>query len=473
MPFRSLKNKIKAKDKQSVSTTLPRVAAKRPNTSTTSDIIPTKRPNTSPTSDMHYSNLETINFNDISGVLSQTDPYLAEQNWNDVDDIINQPSPKENIDLTMLDKYLNQSPIPSQEGEDIFNFINPDDNPPSPSEFNILSKYTNLEDGEDGEDGEDWRDLEKFINSDDNPSSPSEFNIITQHTNLEDDEDGEDNENFINPDDNPPSPTTFPTPIYCPPNDLPVKNISVSAKDITEVDPDIPVYNTIFTKEQIIILAAPPCVIDLANPIQFMLENKNDTNHPTNPYPPIETAILPPSRSNDDNHTSTSPTSDDLFEVLKHISDCNNNKTKFKNTILSILTNDGLDIKNQISNFNTAIREYNKNIIINNNVAASGHTNSLKFSTVKICKLAKDKYPTIYPTKQILELIESSPTELKCLSILENELPLKNMLDDIKKLMHYNSRKPSPRPYITYRRVEDMKDKISVIQAKYKEINNL
>ncbi|MDK2802677.1 MAG: hypothetical protein KFW09_04795 [Oscillospiraceae bacterium] len=221
--------------------------------------------------------------------------------------------------------------------------------------------------------------------------------------------------------------------------------------------------------------------ITLEQPLTSAIEqpstsSNNNTALQSNPTSNSPIHIISSDEDTDDEDTNDKEenlTSDDIFNLMCYLSYCKNNEimidiSKFQE--INIPTNPYMHLVNM---FNISVNNMSLDCSINNHRIYAGHVNSLKGSTNLMCTTLQENYPNLYPAKQILDLIRSSPHSLTCLPILDNQKPLKDELVKVKWRVNSQNRHPAQNRVTVERRREEMRKLVSAIADKFKEIYDL
>ncbi|MDK2802673.1 MAG: hypothetical protein KFW09_04775 [Oscillospiraceae bacterium] len=368
-----------------------------------------------------------------------TSPVL-DQTWEDIDDIINKPSPSKPVDLNDLDSYANLAPIQDQDWADIESFIQPIPNPQNILE-NTLAKAP--------------------------PPPPSLSDMMFSNPPTLDD--------VIFPDSEPP----------------PIPSSSSTF-----------IYKTVFTGRELVDLSLVPLIIPPSDNI-YPSASKNPPSPPPPHPPPIlspeELAALNASAASTEmssaslleslkprhkskkgeksskktttttnypEDTTTNLTSSQLFNLLVYLSNCARDRLFLdKNIFLNI------------PNIGNLLDAYNKTILSMKDYNPTNYqtitTSHMKTSYRNIGTFLKQTYISIYPAKEILELIESNDESLNCIWILEHEEGLRDQLQKIKyKVSNFKS-KSATRIKTVEKRVAEMVGLIAIVKIEFKKIYNL
>ncbi|MDK2802674.1 MAG: hypothetical protein KFW09_04780 [Oscillospiraceae bacterium] len=230
-------------------------------------------------------------------------------------------------------------------------------------------------------------------------------------------------------------------------------------------------YTSVFSFNDITL--EQPYTSDIEQP---STSSNNNTALQSNPTSNSPIHIISNDEDTDDEDTDDEErtlTSDDIFNLMCYISDCKNNETKIDISIFKHINIPTLPRLHSINTFNGSIDKINLQNSKTNIKVYAGNVNSLSTSVKLICIHIQEHHPNIYPAKQILELIRSSPYDLKCISILHHEEKLKPELTKIKWKINSYNRYTNITTSIRSKRSDEMKNLVSAVENKFKDIYNL
>ncbi len=418
--------------------------------------------------------LTTININDISETPPQTIPSL-EDDWKDIESIINRPISTKTTYFNNLEQYENLSPVDEDDWRELANFINETDPPQDDINFNNLEQYENLS----PVDEDDWRELANFINETDPPQDDINFNNLEQYENLAT-IDQSDLDEILYTDT-----IQIPTPII---NTPPIKPLD------NNIPQNLPIYETVFTAEELVKLSSIVNGINLEDSNKFNLPSQNNCNISLSteipfsdsqfPIPPAPTSATPPSDTDSNPHDSTSPsatpdsdskqsfnlTSEQLFKIMEHSANSSIKEVELNPSIFNPIKDPYLD---------NIIDKYNKTILskslspINSVARYTGFRSNIRKNNSKIFSFIKSTYLKIYPAQRILDLIEENPDELKCICFLEHEEKLTATLNTFKTKQNDFRSTPSLRPNRIAIRLKVIQNLVAEVRDIFKKIYKL
>ena len=382
--------------------------------------------------------LTTININDISETPPQTIPSL-EDDWKDIESIINRPISTKTTYFNNLEQYENLSPVDEDDWRELANFINETDPPQDDINFNNLEQYENLA-------TIDQSDLDEILYTDT---------------------------------------IQIPTPII---NTPPIKPLD------NNIPQNLPIYETVFTAEELVKLSSIVNGINLEDSNKFNLPSQNNCNISLSteipfsdsqfPIPPAPTSATPPSDTDSNPHDSTSPsatpdsdskqsfnlTSEQLFKIMEHSANSSIKEVELNPSIFNPIKDPYLD---------NIIDKYNKTILskslspINSVARYTGFRSNIRKNNSKIFSFIKSTYLKIYPAQRILDLIEENPDELKCICFLEHEEKLTATLNTFKTKQNDFRSTPSLRPNRIAIRLKVIQNLVAEVRDIFKKIYKL
>ncbi|MDK2802675.1 MAG: hypothetical protein KFW09_04785 [Oscillospiraceae bacterium] len=457
-----------------------------------------------------YPPLTTINLNDISQTPTKTIPS-SEDDWRDIESIINQPISTTPTHFNNLEQYENLAPIDETDWSELANSINETDPSPDDVDFNNLEQYENLA----PIDETDWSELANFINETDCPTDDVDFNNLEQYENLApiDETDWSELANFINETDCPTDDVDFnnleqyenlasinqqdlddilktpitqiPTPII---NTPPIENVDNNTTQ------NLYIYQTVFTTEQLISLSSIVNGIDLEDTTKFTLSTEIPSSStppkPSSSTPPKPSSSTPPKPSSSTPPKPSSPqpskpssstphpkpkqsfkiTSDQLFKIMKHSANSSIKELKLNPNIFKPIEDPYLD---------DIIDKYNKTVLAKSLSSPdeirkrTGFSSNIRKNNSKIFSFIKSNYLEIYPAQRILGLIEKNPNELECICFLDHEEELIDTLHTLKTKQNDFRSTPSLRPNRIAIRLKVMQDLIKKIKQIFKNTYKL
>ncbi len=358
----------------------------------------------------------------------------VEQDWQDIEDIINKPSTPKPIDLDNLESYANLAPIQDEDWEDIQSFMQTISNLQETPE-NIIPKT---------------------------PPPPPPDMMFSDPPTLDD---------IIFPASKPPpissDSSTFVyktvfsgkelvdlslTPLIVPPSD---DSHPSTSKPSTPPPP-------ILSLEQLADLNASATATDMssANLLESLKPRHKSKKGEKAPKKPTDATNCYPENEYPD------ITSDQLFDILVYLSNSARDIIPInKNLFANMPAIDPL-----LDKYNKTVLSMRDYHLIN---SPSTPTSHMKRAYRNIGTFLKQTYISIYPAEKILALIESNPESLNCIWILEHELGLRELLKAIKfKIATYKS-KYAIRSKTVEKRVADMRKLISAVIIEFKKIYKL
>ena len=163
-------------------------------------------------------------------------------------------------------------------------------------------------------------------------------------------------------------------------------------------------------------------------------------------------------------------TSDDIFKIMKYMSDNVNNKTALDISIFDPVRQNIPYLDETIDSINLKISMLHIPNYSHHQLA--GFISNIRYNITKICTELKEKYTSIYPSKQILELIQLSRDSVSCLPILDHEKDLSGIIYLIKKCIIEHARKTNNAEALRLR-VDTLRAHIYNLEEAYKRIYNL
>ncbi|MDK2802678.1 MAG: hypothetical protein KFW09_04800 [Oscillospiraceae bacterium] len=357
-------------------------------------------------------------------------PKSSKRSGSPTEDIIIMPSIVNWSDISSQSKPSSSKTLPSTDkNSPSSSSLKPAS--PDPIDLSKLDEYANLASTTDL----DWDEVEDYINK---PASPDPVDLsrLDEYANLTS---WQDIQTLI--------------------DEAPILNTS----DIPEESGSTNNFASIFSLGNITssTILNPPIVNDSDNETSSTILN-----------PPIANDSDNDLLTDDEEDDNDRPlTSDDLFKLMKTISDNINSKTLLNIDIFKRVRRYIPHIDETIENINTktemmGMPQHNRHQI-------AAFSTDIRNNIVVICNILKETYPLIYPSKQILGLIQLDRDNLSCIPILNHEKELDSLLYLLKKHTTQYSRKiPSKEEAIQLRR-DNIRVHIYNIEEAYKRIYNL
>ena len=173
------------------------------------------------------------------------------------------------------------------------------------------------------------------------------------------------------------------------------------------------------------------------------------------------------SMSNEDEEYNL--TSDQLFEIMCHISDCN----KEHKLLDEDLVGDIAGCEGFIRTFNFIMQNViNKTIAEDSNPKAA-YKGTLTRAIISIFNNIKKSYRPIYPARQIWELMKTTPSDICCPEMLSHEDDIDGLVSSIKAYIYALIKRPPKISYEKFKREENVKIRISCLIKEYAKLYNL
>ena len=363
---------------------------------------------------------------DPTGRLSSRSPKTPiksyDQDWTNLEDIINRPSSPPSSPTIPLDVLT-----------PILKDLDPTGRLSSRSPKTPIKSYN-----------QDWTDLEDIMNRPSSPPSSPTIPLDVLTPILKD----------LDPLNN-----------QSPPNLSPINNqLHLSLNE----------YNSVFTPSPPHL--SPPYPSYHPYPLYplYPPSTPSTPSTPYPPYPPSTPSPLPDSESEDQDE-DISMTSDDIFQIMMYLSDC-------KRDIIPIDRNHPLlnkilteVLENQILAFNVTINNIisaksNRDGLLDENTRKkqhAGNVNSLRLNLNRIYNNIKHKHDKIYPAAQILELINPEDPNIIFMNILEHEVDLKQELLKLKNQLESHKRRLIITPTYQNIRRHKLRPLIQILRAKF------
>ena len=354
--------------------------------------------------------------------LSDISSTVLEKDLEDIDDIINRPSPPSSpkpIDINNLEAYVNLANITTEDWLDIESFIQPTP-PPSLADITFSAPPT----------------LDDLIFLD-NPPPPIPIDksksVYKTIFNTGEKADLSSTPLIIPPIDtiypSIPNPSTPPPPVLSP-EKLDTLNASAPSTEM--------------------------CSASMLESLKPRYKSKKGEKAPKKPTT---------AKSYTEDKTSNL-TSNQLFDLLVYLSNCARDRVFLnKNIFLNI------------PNIQPLLDKYNSTILpmieYNPNKYQTISLSHMKTAYRQVGTFLKQTYISIYPAEKILGLIDSNPESLNCIWILEYEEELRHQLQKIKNKISIFRSKPATKPATVQKRVLEMSALISALRIEFKKIYNL
>ncbi|MDK2802894.1 MAG: hypothetical protein KFW09_05955 [Oscillospiraceae bacterium] len=300
--------------------------------------------------------------------------------------------------------------------------------PPSPIDFNNLEKYVNLA----SPSTIDWQDTETFL-SDNHPKPSSSDDLL------------------------------FKVPYPVAPNMIPIvakityESVFDCMKDGSKFTYFIPV-----NKEP------ASGYIEQEKSLLIGGEDQLEQSLPSSGDNSLTTVLLEDSDDDNLEEWDYNITSNRLFDIMKHVSDCENNKELLNSDIFEDIDN----CNTLIYNFNFSMRDIilKSKLVRNTN---STYRGTLTRSIIAIFNHLKSLYPEIYPAKKILKLIKSNPNNLCCFAMLYHEDGISERVNTTRAYISDMISYPAITQDNKIKRAANLRNRIFVLAEAYKNLYNL